>query len=116
MSMKNPQQISTNGHENAWAYFLPTYKVTDEGIVDAPETEIKFCKGDKADSSKERQDGVFVESLLAVVIDRLKRVNVGDLSTRETSLAITNLEQGLMWLVKRTEDRKARGVEQTYQK
>jgi hypothetical protein len=60
-------------------------------------------------------DGTTNESLLAVLIDRMNFLN-GKFPCRENAIAITNLEQALMWLEKRTRDRVARGVEGTHQK
>ena len=61
-------------------------------------------------------NGISGEALLAVVIDRLRSFQAGPFSCRENSLALTKLEEGLMWLQKRTRDRLARGVEGTNQK
>lgn len=61
-------------------------------------------------------NGITNEVLLAIVLDRLKSFQAGPFSTRENSLAITNIEQGLLWLQKRTLDRMKRGVEGTNQK
>lgn len=61
-------------------------------------------------------NGITNEVLLAVVLDRLKSFQAGPFSTRENALAITNIEQGLLWLQKRTLDRMRRGVEGTNQK
>lgn len=61
-------------------------------------------------------NGVTVEALIAVCIDQLQQFQAGPFSSRENALAITKLEEGLMWLEKRTRDRQARGVEGTYQK
>jgi hypothetical protein len=58
------------------------------------------------------RNGTTNEEVLTVLIDRLKYL--GDrLPSRETSIAITKCEEALLWLKKRTEDRKARGVEGT---
>jgi hypothetical protein len=111
--MKNPRDIEMI---DAWNFHVPTYNVTDEGITDGPAIKIEFCRGDKSNSDVPRQNGVFVESLIEAVVQRLKAVNVGDLASRETSTGITNIEQGLMWLEKRSNDRKIRGVEGTYKK
>lgn len=60
-------------------------------------------------------DGTTNEEVLAMLIDRL--AFVGDLvPCRETALAKTRVEEALMWLNKRTADRKSRGVEGTHQK
>lgn len=115
--MINPRIIKVR--EAGYKYELPSYSVTNDGIKEGIEysaLEIPFCKGDKSDESKPRQTGVFVESLIECIIDRLKTVNVGELASRETSVAITKLEEAIMWLEKRSNDRKIRNVEGTYQK
>lgn len=59
-------------------------------------------------------NGLSNEVLLAVVIDRMRGFQSGQYSSRENALALTNLEQALMWLQKRTRDRVSRGVEGTH--
>lgn len=67
---------------------------------------------------KEERNGVFEtvmngttnEEVLAMLIDRLQNLNA-KFPCRENSIVITKLEESLMWLNKRTEDRKKRGVE-----
>jgi hypothetical protein len=49
-------------------------------------------------------------AFIAILIDRLNYLNK-KFSCRENSLAITKLEEALMWLNKRTLDRVARNVE-----
>ena len=61
-------------------------------------------------------NGISQEALLAVVIDRLRSFQAGPYSCRENALALTNCEQSMMWLQKRTRDRLARGVEGTHLK
>lgn len=61
-------------------------------------------------------NGISGEALLAVVIDRLRCFQAGPFACRENALALTKLEESLMWLQKRTRDRMARGVEGTSQK
>ena len=51
------------------------------------------------------------ESVIAVVIDRLQGFQAGGFSCRENAIAITKLQEALMWLEKRTADRRKRGVE-----
>jgi hypothetical protein len=95
-------------------YWLPSYQVTDEGIIDGEGFKIPFCKGDKSNPETFRQEGVFTESLLQVAKEYLQTVNVGSMATRETSMAITKIDEALLWIGKRAEDRKLRGVQQTY--
>src|ERR1017187_2958573 len=112
--MNNPRilQETINGAR----YVLPTFKVTNEGISDGEGMVLNFCKGNKNNESALRQEGVFTESLIQVAKQYLEAVNVGELATRETSMVITKLDEALMWIAKRTEDRKLRGVQGTYQK
>lgn len=58
-------------------------------------------------------DGTTNEEVLAVLIDRLKFLGE-KLPCRENSIAITKCEEALLWLNKRTAERKARGVEGTH--
>lgn len=55
-------------------------------------------------------NGITNEALLAVVLHRLRELNK-QFPCRENSLAITNIEQGVMWLEARTKDRIQRKVE-----
>lgn len=98
------------------SYLLPTYVVTDNGIEDGDGSFIYFCKGNKEDRSIHRQEGIFTETLIQTAKEYLEAVNVGELSSRETSTAITKLDEALMWLQKRSDDRKRRGVQATYKK
>lgn len=58
-------------------------------------------------------NGVTEEALIAVLLDRLERFQGGAYRCRQNALAITNLEQALMWLGDRTAERTERGVEGT---
>lgn len=55
-------------------------------------------------------DGTTNEDMLAVLIDRMQHLQ-GKFPCRENAIVITNLEESLMWLNKRTADRLARNVE-----
>ena len=112
--MKNPKIIETI--IEGTTYLVPTYKVTNQGIEDGSGINIVFCKGNKDDENIYRQEGVFTETLIQVAKQYLESVNVGEMATRETSMVITKLDEALMWINKRAEDRKLRGVQTTYQK
>ncbi len=56
------------------------------------------------------ENGTTLEEMLRVSIERLNDLN-RRFPCRENSIAITKMEEALMWLNKRTEDRKKRGVE-----
>lgn len=55
-------------------------------------------------------DGTTNEELLSCLIDRMQFLQ-NKFPCRENAIVITNLEESLMWLNKRTEDRKKRNVE-----
>lgn len=57
-------------------------------------------------------DGTTNEEVLKILIDRMNYLQA-HVPCRENAIAITNLEQALMWLEKRTMNRIARGVEGT---
>lgn len=114
--MKDPKIISTNGPDNLWSWLIPSYRVTNNGIEDADEIILDLCRGNKMDEEAPRQDGVFTETLLQVCKQYLEGVNVGQMATRETSMAITKIDEALMWIQKRADDRKRREVQATYLK
>lgn len=57
-------------------------------------------------------DGTTNEEVLEILIDRIKYLQ-DKFPCRENAIVITKLEESLMWLNKRTEDRKKRNVEGT---
>lgn len=61
-------------------------------------------------------NGCCNEDLLNMVIKRLECFQKTEFSCRENALAITKLEEALMWLRKRTQERELRGVEGTSEK
>ena len=65
-------------------------------------------------SKPEDINGISNEALLAVVADRLRCFQDSQFKCRENALALTKIEEAMMWLHKRTRDRMARGVEGTH--
>lgn len=61
-------------------------------------------------------NGIHNEDLIAIVIDRVRCFQCGDYACRENACALTKLEEALMWLRSRTNEREARGVEGTHEK
>jgi len=61
-------------------------------------------------------NGIFIEDLIAICINRLETFQKSDFRCRENACAITKLEESLLWLNKRTNNRQRRGVEGTYVK
>ena len=58
-------------------------------------------------------NGISQEALITIVIDRLRSFQAGPYACRDNAVALTKLEEALMWLQKRTHDRMRRGVEGT---
>lgn len=54
--------------------------------------------------------GVLDTDLLEIVRDRLKGFQSGEFSTRENACALTHIEEALMWMNRRVEDRIERQV------
>lgn len=77
-------------------------------IADGPYCEIIFQNGPV---TEEGPNGVSNEALLAVVEHRLKCFQSGDYSCRENAIALTKVQEAILWLHARTRDRIARGVE-----
>ena len=67
---------------------------------------IKFQNG----ATQETEiNGILMEDLLHIVKDRLEGFNQGDWRCKENSMAITKIEEALLWLNKRTNDRRESG-------
>lgn len=54
--------------------------------------------------------GVIDTDLLEIVRDRLKSFQAGPFSSRENACALTHIEEALMWMNRRVEDRIERNV------
>ena len=72
---------------------------------------VRFQKGPLQEAGL---NGISDEALIAIVIDRLEGFQTGPFKSRYNALAITKLEEAMMWLQKRTTDRQRRGVEGTH--
>ena len=74
---------------------------------------LTFQNGPRKDP--ESRTGLVDQDLLEIVRDRLRGFQSGELATRETAIALTHVEEALLWLNKRIEDRIERGVLGTMQ-
>lgn len=59
-------------------------------------------------------NGCMNEDLLVMVLERLNAFQESDFKCRENAIAITKIEEALLWLRKRTIGRENRGVEGTH--
>lgn len=69
---------------------------------------IPFQKGPRLDESSVL--GVLDVDLLEIVRHRLQCFQAGEFATRENAIALTHVEEALLWMNKRVEDRAERGV------
>jgi len=96
---------------NGGAYH--TYEIVGE-VVTAERLEsnlsifVQFQNGPRNLSSS--TPGVLDVDLLEIARHRLQCFQEGDLKTRENAIALTHIEEALLWMNKRVEDRIERGV------
>ena len=112
--MKREDVVQKDSHN----YELDVYKVGDSGLEKEEylKVAIKIVRGSKLGEGIEKQNGILTEQLLTVCLEYLNSVNVGDLRNRDTSIAITHIEDALLRLAKRKIDRQSRNVLSTYKK
>lgn len=80
----------------------------NQDTVASPLVDIHFQEGPRKDPNSIH--GVLETDLLEIVRHRLQCFQEGDYRTRENACALTHIEEALMWLNKRVEDRNERGV------
>jgi len=114
MILKNsliPQNYTYIEHEDATKYSAPHhFKVREVGTDSNVLSPIDFQEGPIKECGV---NGCANEDLLAIVLCRLEHFQHSEFSCRENALAITKIEEALMWLRKRTVDREQRQVEGT---
>lgn len=74
---------------------------------------IQFIKMQHGAIKENGINGIQNVDLLNIVIDNLQHFQKGKFACRENAIALTHLETALLWLNKRTAERKTRGVEGT---
>lgn len=82
--------------------------VADVGLMQPKETVIQFQNGARKEENSIH--GVIDSDLLEIVRDRLKAFQAGPFATRENACALTHIEEALMWMNRRVEDRIERNV------
>ncbi|NFG21975.1 DUF7681 family protein [Clostridium botulinum] len=102
------ERIGSEGPGGAYhEYVIKSNSMDTQGNYDVYEI-IKFQKGPR------NEDGsihaVIDTDLLEIVRDRLKSFQAGPFSSRENACALTHIEEALMWMNRRVEDRIERSV------
>ena len=69
---------------------------------------IEFQRGARKDENA--RHGVLDSDLLEIVRDRLKAFQNGPYATRENDMALMHVEEALLWMAKRADDRAERNV------
>ena len=89
-----------------------TYAIHKNGentnIENEPLAIIRFQNGARKEWGSIH--GVIDTDLLEIVRDRLKGFQSGEFATRENACALTHIEEALMWMNRRVEDRIERKV------
>lgn len=108
------QVLDEPGQVNACHHYqiidLSKNGTEQQGLV---RCEVEFQNGPIQETGV---NGVSNEALLAIVEDRLACFQSGPFACRENAVALTKIQEAMMWLQKRTLDRMRRGVEGTNQK
>ncbi len=82
------------------------------GIAEATGIRVEFQDGPlMRDGVRQEPNGAFVETLLAIVADRIRYYQSKKFACRENAIALTKVEEALHWLDARTKRRTAAGIE-----
>lgn len=88
----------------------------DGGYATGVGISINWQKGPLGrDGDRLEPNGAFVETVIAMAVDRIEFYQSSGFSCRENALAITKLEEALHWLNARTQRREVAGVEGTHE-
>jgi hypothetical protein len=111
--MKKKLESDLTSEVNTYIVFDGCHYLVIDTNTDTEVGRIHFQEGTVKDAGV---NGVFIEDMINICINRLDEFQATDLCCRENATAKTKLEESLMWLRKRTTNRKRRGVEGTYKK
>lgn len=109
---ENYTQIFSESAKEFNCYHKYTIEPTNPNMAGEIFAEINFQKGPIKECGV---NGCHNEDLIAIVIDRLQSFQESSFKCKENAMAITKLEEALLWLRKRTDDRIKRNVEGTSQ-
>jgi hypothetical protein len=104
---RNLNEVFASGEKGNGGAFH-SYTVYHESETGATKTIIKFQDG--ARDNEASISGVIDTDLLEIVRNRLECFQSGEFATRENAIALTHIEEALMWLNRRVEDRIERNV------
>lgn len=93
---------------NGGAYH--TYGISWDARGDGYIGNHRICFQNGARKVNGSTNGVIDSDLLEIVRHRLQCFQKGDFATRENAIALTHIEEALLWMNKRVEDRIERNV------
>lgn len=100
-SLDAPHDVN-KGHHN-----YGIFRKRHEGVSELIST-VRFQNGPR--NVEGSSEGVLDVDLLEIVRDRLKSFQEGPYATRENAIALTHIEEALLWTNKRVEDRAAKNT------
>lgn len=104
--------VGNRGNGNAYHIYDVTYDAKGDGYIS--NHRLSFQNGPRRTNGS--TNGLLDVDLLEIVRHRLQSFQAGEYSTRENAIALTHIEEALLWLNKRVEDRIERNVLGTTQK
>ncbi len=84
---------------------------TEDGESGSYPVEVCDLKFQNGGLKEVGANGITDQALIAVVLDRMRSFNDGQFRCRENSMIITKLEEAMLWMEKRSNDRARRNVE-----
>lgn len=99
--------LDNKGNGNANHKYSVIQKI-DLGVTPDCYAEINFQNGARKEEGSVH--GVLDGDLLEIVRHRLQSFQAGPFSSRENAMALTHIEEALMWMNRRVEDRIERNV------
>ena len=112
-------KYTTVSHEEEFKFNAPHHFVvfeSNEGHKDWPQAILAQVDFQEGPIKENGINGVNNEDVIAMVICRLEHFQRSEYACRDNALAITALEEALLWMRKRTMGRENRGVEGTSKK
>lgn len=97
------------GPGGAHHFYMVECRAGDDPVTSDINTEL-ICFQCGARNEPGSVAGVLDTDLLEIVRDRLRAFQEGKFATRENAVALTHIEEALLWMNKRIEDRAERGV------
>lgn len=104
------------GANHEYEIYRDTLIVNHSGAEHKMEVVGKIQLQNGARNAEGSKDGVIDSDLLEIVRHRLQCFQAGPFASRENAVALTHIEEALMWMNRRVEDRIERNVLGTYKK